>query len=449
MRTIRLGISKLLSSPWGTGLGLVLFAFGITIIVLLLHIEKTTRESFVRNLGGIDMVAGAKGSPLQLILSTVFHADSPTGNISLAEANRLTGHPLVERTIPIALGDNHQGFRIVGTTIAYAEAYEAQLQAGQWFSEPFEASIGHEVARSTGLQVGDVFSSIHGFLSSGHGHDDEYRVAGILRPTNTVLDRLILTPLESVWLAHGHHGTSAKAYTADHQHDEDCDHDHHAAPTDHAEKIAEIAARLEAGGDIDAAQMEFYTQYNHQLGMHEGDEREITALLVYYRSPLGAVQLPRLINEQTNMQAAVPALELNRLLRLLGYGLEVLRLFAWLIILISGINIFIHLLNTLNNSTYEIALIRSLGGTRAKVFGMLIIQGLALAGMGWLAGMLLSRLLWLFAPGLANMPLSPLLLPTLYEWALLGYALFIGFVAALLPAIRAYRTDIHYTLSKT
>jgi putative ABC transport system permease protein len=451
---IKLSLAKLFASPTASILGVLLFAFGVTIISLLVHVENSSRHVLDKNLGGIDLVAGAKGSPMQLILSTVFHADAPTGNISLAEANQLSKHPLIERTIPLALGDNYKGYRIVGTEQAYAELYQANLSNGDWFDKPFDATIGYEVARSTGLNPGDEFSSIHGFLAVGHSHDDLYKVTGVMERTGTVIDRLILTAVESVWLAHGHHfENDHDHHDCDHDHEHDHahhDHDHHDHANQSQEEImlSNIALRLEKGEDISADEMALYSRHMGQIGITADQSGEITALLVFYRSPLGAVQLPRLINENSNMQAAVPALELNRLFRLLGIGFDTLRLLAWLIIAISGLNIFIHLLNTLANNRHEIALIRALGGSRIKVFTLLITQGIALGVMGWILGMLLSRVLWIFVPAVGGVYVEPLLWLNLHEISLLGITVIIGFASALIPAMAAYRTDVHYTLTQ-
>ena len=149
-------------------------------------------------------MVGAKGSPLQLILSSVYQADFPTGNIPLAEAERWRRHPLVESAIPLALGDNLAGFRIVGTEHAYAEHYGASLAAGRLWQAPFEATIGARVAADTGLAAGDRFVGSHGLAGGGAEHGAHaYTVVGVLAPSASVLDRLVLTPIESVWEVHG------------------------------------------------------------------------------------------------------------------------------------------------------------------------------------------------------------------------------------------------------
>lgn len=440
MSIFRIGISKLFSKPANTALSVLLFAIGVTIISLLMNGERGIREQFYGDLAGIDMVAGAKGSPLQLILSTVFHADAPTGNISLAEADKISRNPMVEKTIPIALGDNHRGFRIVGTTPDYGGIYDANLKDGAWFDHSGEVTIGWEVAQRTGLETGSEFTGVHGFMEHGHTHDYfVYEVKGVLNRTNTVIDRLILTPVQSVWDVH------AKDHHNGDHHDEDCDHEHHQ----HDQQLEEIIIKAESGDELTREEMQIFSEHRNLLAERAHDPAtEITALLVFFNSPVAAVTLPRLVNETTNMQAAVPAFELNRLLGLLAYGIEALQLLAWIIIIISGINIFVNLLNTLNQSAYEIALIRALGASRFKVLLLLLFQGVFLALAGWIAGIVLSRLIWIALPALAGVTFGQIPAITGHEMTLLLYTIITGFAGSLAPAIMAYRTNLHSTLSK-
>ncbi len=451
MHIFQIGISKLFSKPANTTLSVLLFAIGVTIISLLVNGERGIREQFYGDLAGIDMVAGAKGSPLQLILSTVFHADAPTGNISLSEADKISRNPMVEKTIPIALGDNYRGFRIVGTTPDYGGIYDAKLKDGGWFRHSGDVTIGWEVAQRTGLETGSEFTGVHGFMEHGHSHDYfVYEVKGVLDRTNTVIDRLILTPVQSVWDVHskGHHDDDHHHHEDcdhDHHHHEDCDHDHHH----HDEHLEEVIRKAEAGEELTREEMLIFSEHRNLLAERAHDPNtEITALLVFFNSPVAAVTLPRLVNETTNMQAAVPAFELNRLLGLLAYGIEALQWLAWIIIIISGINIFVNLLNTLNQSAYEIALMRTLGASRFKVLWLLLSQGFFLALTGWIAGILLSRMIWMAMPVLAGVTFGAIPLITKYELLLLVYTIFIGLAGSFVPAVMAYRTNIHATLSK-
>jgi putative ABC transport system permease protein len=462
MNVVRIGIAKLFSKPAGTALSVLLFAIGVTIISLLVNFEKALKDQFYSNLAGIDLVAGAKGSPLQLILSAVFHADAPTGNISLAEADRISRNPMVEKTIPVALGDNFRGFRIVGTTQEYAALYDAELKTGNWFGQSGEVTIGWEVARHTGIGTGDEFTGVHGFMDHGHVHDYfPYRVTGVMKKTGNVIDNLILTPVQSVWDVHAGKSHDDDTHDQDHDHeecdhdhhhhDEDCDHDHsHSSEPAYDARLQEISNKIEKDEELTREEMLFYSEQKNLLAQREHDpSKEITALLIFFNSPVAAVSLPRLINENTNMQAAVPAIELNRLTGLLSWGIHALRLLAWIIIIISGVNILVNLLNTLGQSTYEIAMIRVLGASRFKVLIMLLSQGLLLALAGWLAGMLFSRLIWLIIPSVSGITFGALPLMTNQELLLLGYTLLIGLAGASVPAIIAYRTNIHQTLSKS
>ncbi|NJO91682.1 MAG: hypothetical protein HC831_23990 [Chloroflexia bacterium] len=132
---IKLALARYIHKPMSTLLSVILFTIGVAIISLIVKSEWYLQNNYKQNLAGIDLVVGAKGSPLQLILSSVLHIDAPTGNIPLEEVRKIENNPLVKKTIPIALGDNYKGFRIVGTNTDYAELYNAQLNEGEMFSK--------------------------------------------------------------------------------------------------------------------------------------------------------------------------------------------------------------------------------------------------------------------------------------------------------------------------
>jgi len=262
MNLWKLSWAYLRFNPLTTVLNVLLLALGMATIVVLLLFSHQLETTLSRNAQGIDLVVGAKGSPLQLILSSIYHADVPTGNIPYAEAETWQNHRLVKQAIPLALGDNFQGFRIVGTTVAYPEHYGADLAVGQYWEQGMQAVLGATVAQQTGLSVGDTFVGTHGIAEAGEVHDTHhYAVTGILAATHTVLDRLVLTDVTSVWEVHGHeHGADhahadhdaqdSAAHTAEsepHAHDAHTEHDHdhhdeHMASEhdhDHAEHAAE------------------------------------------------------------------------------------------------------------------------------------------------------------------------------------------------------------------
>lgn len=462
MGIFRLSLAKIISRPLNAAISIVLFAIGIGIISLIVNIEQTVKEQFHRNLAGIDLVAGAKGSPLQLILSTVFHIDAPTGNISLNEAELIGRNPLVEKTIPIAIGDNYNGFRIVGTTVDYGEIYNASLSSGKWFEEAFEVVMGAEAARRTGLSIGQQFTGRHGFTDHGHHHDEDiYTVQGILKPTGTVLDQLILTTVDTYWMIHKSHGNSEDS---NHVHSDECDHDHdeednqtleghiHDENCDHTQDDEEaewqgLIEKMDAREELSAEEMELYRERSGQVREIPIDPgTQITALLIFYRTPRAAIQLPRIINDNTNMQAASPAFETHRLFSLIGRGVSAARWLAWIIIAISGINLFIHLANTLNQSIHEIALIRALGANRIKVMALLVLQGIWLALAGWVLGIVVAKTIFILVVK-SNAPvIGTFSVLNLNDLILLAYAFVAGILASLPPAIKAYRSDIHYIL---
>ena len=238
------------------------------------------------------------------------------------------------------------------------------------------------MAEKTGLKLNDNFTGVHGFMHVGHNHDEfKYTVTGILKPTGTIIDNLVLTPVESVWLVHSHkhhhhdEETNDEKHQHEHQHDQDCDHEHDESGHPHEEAIAEILHKIKNNEEISEEELHIYNKHKGILTEKEHDPgKEITSLLVFYQNPMAAARLPRMINENTTLQAAAPALEFNRLLSLLGYGITVLEVLAWIIIIISGINIFIYLLNTINQSIREIALLRATGVSRPRIFILILTQ---------------------------------------------------------------------------
>ena len=412
MNTLSLSGSYLRAKPFNTILNVVLLALGIAIVTVLLLVSKQVEDTLTRNSRGVDLVVGAKGSPLQIILSSVFHIDFPTGNIALKEARPLQRNRMVKNLIPLALGDSYQGFRIVGTNYDYPTLYQAELQQGDWWKETMEVTLGARVAQQLSLAPNDTFTSSHGLADDRINVHDErpFRVRGILEPTGTVVDNLILTAVESVWAVH----------------------DVHQDTTD--------LAKTTIGESIT-------TQ-----GLPKGKEdREITSLLVQYRSPMAAVQLPRYVNQRTSMQAASPPFETARLFSLVGVGVDTLQAFAYVIILIAALSTFIALYNALKERQYDLAIMRSLGASRQKLFLLVLIEGILIALSGGMLGILMGHsFLWMLSqfasqPGQLGFTAFRFL-PE--EGLILLASVGIGAVAAFLPALTAYRTDIGQVLAQ-
>lgn len=403
-------ITQNLLYRWGaTLLSIILLCSGVAIISLVMTTQEQVTQKMDNDLKDIDLVVGAKGSPLQLVLSAVYHIDAPTGNIKMSDAEKIMKNPMVEQAIPLAYGDSYEGYRIVGTNGNYLAKYNAVIKNGRMFNEPMEVVLGSEVAERKKLKPGNFFIGSHGL-----GNEEEhlhkgynYKVTGILAATHTVLDELIITPVASVWLVHRSHD----------------DHDHHDEDDHH--------------------------DHDHEL---TEAEQELTALLLKFRTPAAQLTMPRLINEQTNMQAASPVLEINRLMGLMGTGFIALQALAGMLMLIAGLSVFLSLYSRLAERKYEMALARSMGCSRIKLFIIVLLEGLFICITGFIAGMALSAAgaVWLgsnavFANRL-DTGISALLSKDI--WVLFAVTLAIGFAAALIPSLKAYHINISKTLAR-
>ncbi len=427
MNLFTLSWKNLIHKPLSLLLSLVLFALGVGLISLLLLLNTQIEDKFEKNLAGIDLVIGAKGSPLQMILSSMYHIDSPTGNISIKDIRPFLNpkHPLIRLAVPLSLGDNHQGYRIIGTSHRFVDSlYNGQLAKGKLWEVDFEVSIGAAVAKALALKIGDTFHSSHGLVNDGMNmHDDTapFKVVGIFAASGSVLDQLILTDTRSIWKVHAH---AAPAPGSDeHDHEQHAEHDH----PPHEE------------GDAPKA-------------LIDETDKHITSVLIRYRNQRDwrALNMPRNINENTDLQAAGPAFELNRLRNMMGNGERLLRSLALIIVIVSGLSIFISLYNSLKERKYELALMRVMGASRFRLFILIVLEGLVLAVLGYLLGILVSHIgMELFAGYMEDSYrysfTGKLFLKE--EWYLLGAALLIGFLAAVIPAIQAFRTDISATLT--
>ena len=393
-------------------MSLALLIFGIGIISLLLQLNSLIKTQMDNNLKGIDMVVGAKGSPLQLILSAVYHIDSPTGNISFEDAKKIKNNRMVGSSIDLLYGDNYKGYRIVGTEEKFLELYNAKIKEGRKWNNPLEVVVGSKIHTKLNISIDDELISSHGLRETGEQHSDQlFKVVGLLEPSNSVIDQLIVTSPESIWDLHDDHD-----HDEEHEHDHDEEHEH-----DHDEE--------------------------HE---HDHDDKEITAMLIKFKSPMNIIQFPRQINENTNLQAAVPSYEISRLFKLFGFGIETLTYLAYLIIIVSGFSLFINLFNSMRERKYEMALIRTLGSSRRQLSMMIIFESLILTTVGFFIGLLVSRLGVMFVSSLMeeslNYNLNSFGILNEELW-LLVLSIFIGLVSSIIPALQVYNLNISETLA--
>lgn len=401
MNVFTLSWRYLWSRPLATVLNLLLLALGLASMAFVLIARDQVDRAFERDLAGIDLVVGAKGSPMQLILAGVFHLDVPPGNIALADVQQLQQHPQVAQLIPLSLGDNVAGFRIVGTTAAYPAHYGAMLASGALWQEPMQAVLGAQVAARTGLQLGQGFVGAHGLGAGGAVHAEAaYTVTGVLKPCGCVLDRLVLTATESVWKVHDDmHAT------------DDMDDDDRAA----------LAA-----------------------------DREITLALITYSTPLAAVGFPRFVNDSTAMQAAAPAVEITRLLSMVGVGTRVFQGLGVVLLGVAALSVFIALWSAVRERRTDLAMLRMLGASPQKVGALLLCEALWLAALACVLGLLAAHgvVALLGAMLMAEQSLAI----TGWQWVhtevwVPVLAAGVALLAAGFPALSAYRLDVTQLLN--
>lgn len=430
MSIFYLAWKNIIKNPLNLLMSIVLFGLGVGLISFLLLFSTQLKEKFDKNLAEIDLVVGAKGSPLQMILCSMYHIDNPTGNVKIKNVAPLLKptHPLIKKAIPLSLGDNYKSYRIVGTNHELVDLYGGKLNTGELWNKDFDVTIGSSVADATGLKNGDTFRSAHGFAEDKdltHEHA-AFTVKGILNSTGTVLDQLILTNTATIWLVHQHEDGPKEI--------QESEADQKNEVLDHKKEISK-------------------TSGNSNNDLLNLPDHEITSVLIQYKSRTNfqALNFGRNINENTELQAASPAIEMNRLYSMIGIGTEALTNLAYLIAIVSALSIFISLLKSMRERKYELALIRVMGAGRIKVFSLILIEGLMLACIGFIIGTLISH---------AGMELIAGYLKDDFrysftgwkwvteEWSIFAVSLLLGFIASIIPAIQAARTDINKTLSE-
>lgn len=387
MNFFTLAISGLFHKPFQSILSIFAVIFAMAMLTAVYLLSNGISEGFKRNSAGIDIVVGAKGSPLQLILSTIYHTDVPIGNIDMDEVQKIENNSMVKQAIPIAMGDNYKGFRVIGTTPAYIDLYKGKIKEGQIFKNPFEVVAGSHIP----ISIGEEFAARHGFAADSTDIHDEklYKVVGKLAPTGTVIDKLFVTPIVSVQDAHSHHD----------------EHDHH----------------------------------------HE--TQQVTAILIEAKNGAALMNLPRFLNQDGHIQATNPSFELAKLSKNFGVGKDVLNICGFFILGLSVLMIFSTLALSLSERRYDMAVFRVLGASPLKLFLTLVSQGILIAGIGTVIGIItghfvaysLVELLGSFEGIILK---ANLLKISQMDVILLVFGCLTGIISALPTAISAAKTDI-------
>lgn len=429
MNDIKFIFYSLKSRSLNSFLSIFLTAFGVSIALIVNQFGSHIQERISKDGEGIDIVVGAKGSPLQLILSSIYHIDIPTGNISYETVKRFTNNPQVKTSIPLALGDNWRGYRIVGTTHDYINHYNAKFDKGKTWDNEFEVVVGSAVD----LELGDEIVGSHGLLEGGIVHQDEkYKVVGVLKQSNTVLDRLILTSIESVLMIHGHNETEVENHKIEKVNDnsmsEESDNHHAESEKNHND----------------------HHDHGKESNFTKVLDMKITALLIITKSPVANMNLPRLINKENSLQAANPAIEITRLTSMLGLGSKSFAILSFILIVMASLSIFSGLAATLDNRMGDLAILRAVGYSKKRIFKIICLEGTSIVIFGILSGILMGMIIFsLFIESILTINQSGLTFRFNYDFFLIISAVFIsGLLASILPAYIASKISVAIQLSK-
>lgn len=462
MNALTLAIASIRSRPLHSSLCTLAVAAGICLLCAVFLFSQTVSSGFVRNAQGIDIIVGTKGSPLQLVLSSVYHADIPAGNIQEQDLAAIKAMRQVRQAIPLALGDSYKGFRMVGSSPDYLDLYKAEFSTGKVFASPFETVAG----ASVGLEVGDKVSVTHGFSADSndvHGNN-LYKITGVLKPTGTVLDKLLVTPVESVQQLHAGHDHHEKVEEEhvhnDNAHEEHDDHHNHEHHDDHKEDLHQQEKSMDEHHDHEhhVGEHEEETHHYDYEDNHQEQEEEsvlgqqITSIIIKSRSPIDLMNLPRKINESSNLMAAVPSYEMARFTKSLGIGRQLIVALGAGFVMLSAFMLWATLSSGLALRRYDLAVLRVLGATPRRLSATVIAEALLISGVGALIGVVIGHVIAYMTvisiESLSGLVLPrTLLIPQIMDIGFIVLGIVAGLFAAVVPSLSAARTDIASLLS--
>ena len=385
-------------------LSTVITAFSVALAGGLLmsvwSIQEQSEAAFTGVNAGFDAVLGARGSKLQLVLNAIFNLEASPGNLAWSDFLDIQNNPDVELAVPIAVGDNYRGYRIVGTTLdlfektEYAPGKKFTLQpGGNWFDPARrEAVVGDFVARNMNLKVGDTFHPFHGLIfDEKNQHSETYVVMGVLKPSNTPADRVIWIPLEGIQKMSGHDPALAT-------------------------EVSAVLVKLKAGSALAGFQMDL--MYNRQ-----GNR-------LTFAWPIAAI--------------------MAELFDKIGWFNRVLALVSYLVAIVAAASILAGIYNSMNERRREIAILRTLGARRSTIFVCILLEAASISTLGMLAGFAIYGIIFTVVAGIiraqTGVVLDPLKFNPVMLWAP-AVLIALGAFAGIIPAVKAYRTDIASNLT--
>ncbi len=416
-------------------------ALGIMLMVAVIVINGLVERAFSQDRIGYDMVIGVKGSPLDLVLTSIYYMGGPMENIPYSYYPTLKADPRIEHAIPIAMGDTTDvgAHPIVGTIpeffeVPYIPNHPFKIK-GEVISKPFDAVVGAGIYRSLGWGIGHEFQPVHG-VSLEDIHAEKFKVGGILEATGTPVDNAVYVHLDGFYLLSGHE-----------------------KPADEAAKKAEEYAKVagEKPSEPPKAEEKKTEQADHKEGeahTHKelpDEQKEVTAVLVKTIAiTLPPIMIPE-INDAPYAQAANPGAQISWLMRsVLGNIRTLMIIMTTLIILVSGVGIFVSIYNSMAGRRKEIAIMRSLGAGRSTVFSIVLSEAVLLCLAGGLCGMLLGHGLVFIAAPIVERQTGLLIDPLSFDkWELVLFPSLIALASliGIIPGLTAYRTDVASNLN--
>jgi putative ABC transport system permease protein len=419
------------SSAWNRRSTLVWVVVSLALATALLwtleRLRHDIRTSFAQSVSGVDLIVGARSSPVQLMLFSVFHIGSVPQSMSMDSVNKLSQHRSVSWVVPLSLGDSHRGFPVLGTTpgffqhFAYGDKQPLVLQQGAAFADTldglYEAVIGAEVARKLGYGLGQSITLGHGMHDHGHDHvgeaadehaDKPFKVVGILATTGTPVDRSVQVSLKALEAIH----------------------------------LGWVAGTPMPGGQIPADQARKFKL----------EPEEVTAALVGLKSRAAVFNVQRFVNfyEEEALMGVMPGVALAELWTVLGLGENALLAVSALVALVSVVSLVAVVLAGLNERRRELAVLRAVGAAPRHVLGLLMLEGVWVTCAGVVLGVLLAHAGMALATPWLQQSLGirlQLAAPLPTQLALAGAVLLAGLLASLGPAWRAYRLSLADGLS--
>ena len=436
-----------LKSRWlNSSLSIFLTAFGLAIAIIINQFSYHFDNRLKNDGKNIDIVIGAKGSPLQLVLSTVYHIDIPTGNISYNKAKKYLNSPQIEYSIPLALGDNWNGYRIVGTNYDYIKHYKGKLIDGREWNKNFEIVAGSSVK----IEINDEIKGAHGLIDTGLVHSDEkYKVVGVLKPTGTVIDRLLFTSLNSVLEIHNLHQLDEKDHHKHHNEESIKDHNEESIK-DHHERHKEESIKKDNHYIDDHSKNDQKHKHAQKKTTDVFDEQNITAFLIKTNNPIANINLPRLINKESSIQAANPAFEITRLSSMLGIGSKGFKFLSIILIIIAALSVFSGLAGNLENRLKDLAVLRAIGYTKQRIFKIITLEGGIITLTGIIVGISISLISFnILATSITPLSMTKISFTLTKDFFLIVLLVLLsGIFAAVFPAYRGSKISVAKQLSE-